>query len=81
MPSHQLKCSWEELQQTFPFIPFGTAALIQCSDDHDHTFDPQEGDSCWARLDPTEKVWNKGLAIRKVTGVPDSYVVEVDGCR
>ena len=51
-----------------PYIPFGTAALIQRSDDHDqvHTFDPQEGDSCWARLDPTENVWNKGLVIRKV---------------
>ena len=48
---------------------------------HVHTFDPQEGDSCWARLDPHENVWSKGMIIRKVTGVPDSFVVEVDGCR
>ena len=68
-----------------PYIPFGTAALMQCSsdDDHEHvcTFDPQEGDSCWARLDSTENVWSKGLVVRKVIGVPDSYVVDVDGCR
>ena len=66
-----------------PYVPFGTAALIQRTDDHDHvhTFDPQEEDSCWARLNPIENVWNKGLVIRKVIGVPDSYVVEVDGCR
>ena len=66
-----------------PCIPFGTAALIQCSDDHDQvcTFDPKEGDSCWSRLNSTENVWNKGLVIRKVIGVPESYVVEVDGCR
>ena len=52
-------------------------------DDHDHVhnFDQQEGDSCWARLDPTENVWSKGFVVRKVIGVPDSYVVEVDGCR
>ena len=66
MPSHQLKC---------PYIPFGTVALIQHSDDHDHdqvcTFEPQEGDSCWARLDPTENVWNKGFVMRKVIAVPD----------
>ena len=30
---------------------------------------------------PMENVWEKGLKVRKVIGVPDSYVVEVDGCR
>ena len=25
--------------------------------------------------------WQKGFTVRKVMGVPDSYVVEVDGCR
>ena len=56
---------------------------MQCpkTDDHDliHEFDPQEGDSCWARLDPTENVWSKGFVRRKVIGVPDSCVVEIDG--
>ena len=50
------------------------------SDDHDHElrFDPQEGDFCYARLNPMENVWEKGFIVRKVIGVPDSYVVEVD---
>ena len=75
----------QKIATNIPYIPFGTAALIQCStaDDHDHVrnFDPQEGDSCWARLDPTGNVWSKGLVVRKVIGIPDSYVVEVSGCR
>ena len=58
---------------------------MQClrSDDHDHEckFDPQEGDYCYARLNPMENVWEKGFLVRNVIGVPDSYVVEVDGCR
>ena len=28
-----------------------------------------------------ENVWEKGFIVRKVIGVPDSYVVKVDGCR
>ena len=44
-------------------------------------FDPQDGDFCYARLNPMENTWEKGFIVRKVIGVPDSYVVEVDGCR
>ena len=71
-----------------PYVPFGTAALMQCSrnvDDHDHgkvcRFEPDEGDFCYVRVNPNENVWEKGLVIRKVVGVPDSYVVEADGHR
>ena len=62
----------------------GTAALMQRprnSDDHERRFDPQVGDFCYARLNPIENVWEKGFIVRKVIGVPDSYVVKVDGCR
>ena len=50
---------------------------MQCprnSDDHDHEcrFEPQVGDSCYARLNPMEYVWGKGFIVRKVIGVPDS---------
>ena len=53
------------------------------SNDHDHErkFNPQEGDVCYARLNPMENVWEKGFVARKVIGVPDSYVVEGDGRR
>ena len=52
-------------------------------DDHDNVcrFEPNDGDSCYARLNPNENTREKGLVIRKVIGVPDSYVVEVDGSR
>ena len=36
---------------------------------------------CCVRINPNENVWEKGLVVRKVIRVPDSYVVEVDGCR
>ena len=71
-----------KIATNIPYIPFGTAAFMQHprnSDDHDHecTFEPQAGDSCYARLNPMENVWEKGFIVRKVIGVPDSYVVEV----
>ena len=75
----------QKIATNIPYIAFGNAAIMQHSNsedhEHVHTFDPQEGDSCWARLDPTENVWSKGIIIRKVIGVPDSFVEEVDGCR
>ena len=53
------------------------------SDDHDqeHRFEPNDGGSCYIRINPNENVWEKGLVIRKVIGVPDLYVVQVDGHR
>ena len=47
--------------------------------DHDNVqrLDPNDGDSCYVRINPNETVWEKGLVVRKVVGVPDSYVVEV----
>ena len=71
-----------------PYVPFRTAALMQClrnMDDHDHgkvhRFEPDDSDFCYVRINPNENVWEKGLVKRKVVGVPDSYVVEVDGHR
>ena len=75
----------QKIATNIPYIPFGTAALMQHlrNDDHDYEcrFDPQDGDFCYARLNPMENAWEKGFIVRKVIGVPDSYVVEVDGRR
>ena len=78
--------SGHRIATNIPYILFGTAALIQHSrnvDDHDNAcrFNPNDGDSCYVRINPNENVWVKGLVIRKVVGVPDSCVVEVDGHR
>ena len=73
-----------KIATNIPYIPFGTAALMQhLRDDHDHVhrFDPNDGDSCYVRINPNENVWGKGLVVRYVIGVPDLYVMEVDGCR
>ena len=74
-----------KIATNIPYIPFGTAALMQHlrNDDYDHKhkFNPNDGDSCYVRINPSENVWEKGLVVRKVTGVPDSYVVGVDGHR
>ena len=64
----------QKIATNIPYIPFGTAALMQHLrnfDDHECRFDPSEGDSCYVRINPTENVWEKGLLIRKVIGVPD----------
>ena len=75
-----------KIATNIPYIPFGTAALMHCLrnlDDHDNVprFEPNDGDSCYVRINPNENTWEKGLVIRKVIGVPDSYIVEVDGRR
>ena len=72
-----------KIATNIPYIPFGTAALMQHArnDDRDHEcrFEPSEGDVCYARLNPMENVWEKGFIVRKVIWVLDSYVVEVEG--
>ena len=75
-----------KIATNIPYIPFGTTALMQCSrniDDHDNVyrFDPNDGDSCYVRINSNENVLEKGLVVRKVVEVPDSYIVEVDGHR
>ena len=70
----------QKIATNIPYIPFGTAALMQClrNDDHECRFESQAGDSCYARLNPMENIWEKGFIVRKVIGVPDFYVVEID---
>ena len=66
----------QKIATNIPYIQFGTTALMQHpdrNDDHDHEcrFDPQDGDFCYARLNPMENVWEKSFIVRKVIGVPD----------
>ena len=74
-----------KIATNIPYIPSGTAALMQHPRNNDHDlecrFEPQAGHSCYARLNPKENVWEKVFVVRKVVGVPDFYVVEVDGRR
>ena len=55
----------QKIATNIPYIPFGTAALMQClrsnDHDHEHRFKPQVGDSCYAGLNPMEYVWEKGF--------------------
>ena len=41
--------------------------------------DFQEGDAVWIHLSPIDTRWKKGVMIRQVVGVPDSFVVDVHG--
>ena len=34
---------------------------------------------CYIHIDPNVNVWHKGTVLRKVIGVPDSYVIDMDG--
>ena len=40
-------------------------------------FEP--GDNVWVRLSPTENIWKHGVVIHNVVGVPDSFVVKING--
>ena len=58
------------------------AVLMQHKEpEHMHHFEPKDGDICYARLDPSVNQWSKGFIVRQVVGVPNLYVVEVDGHR
>ena len=71
-----------KLSTNIPCIQFGMAALMQHKEpEHKCLFEPKDGDICYARLDPSVNQWSKGFIVRQVVGVPDSYVVEVDGHR
>ena len=40
-------------------------------------FEP--GDNVWVCLSPIKNTWKQGIIIRNVVGVPDSFVVEING--
>ena len=40
-------------------------------------FEP--GDNVWVCLNPIENVWEQGVFIHSVLGVPDSFVIEING--
>ena len=40
-------------------------------------FEPN--DNVWVCLSPLENVWKQGVVIRSVVGVPDSFVVDING--
>ena len=40
-------------------------------------FEP--GDNVWVHLSPIENVWKQGVIIRNVVGVPDSFIIEING--
>ena len=39
----------------------------------------EHGDSVWVHPSPIENVWKQGIIIRSVVGVPDSFVIEING--
>ena len=40
-------------------------------------FEPD--DNVWVRLSPLQYVWRQGIVICRVVGVPDSFVIEING--
>ena len=40
-------------------------------------FEP--GDNVWVCLSPIENSWKQGVIIHDVVGVPDSFVIEING--
>ena len=40
-------------------------------------FEPN--DNVWVHLSPLENVWKQGVIIHSVVGVPDSFVIKING--
>ena len=40
-------------------------------------FEPN--DNVWVHLSPLENIWKQGIVIHNVVGVPDSFVIEING--
>ena len=40
-------------------------------------FEP--GDNVWVQLSPIENTWKPGIVIHSVVGVPDTFIVEING--
>ena len=40
-------------------------------------FEPN--DNVWVRLSPLENIWKQGIVICNVVGVPDSFIVKING--
>ena len=70
-----------KIATNIPCVPFGMAALVHRTESPEHVrqFNPKDGDVCYVHIDPNINVWYKGTVLRKVIGVPDSYVIDVDG--
>ena len=41
--------------------------------------DFEPNDNVWVCLSPVENVWKQGVIIRSVVGVPDSFIIEING--
>ena len=72
------------LTSNLPVIHNSNPELVaerQPSDDSSRTrsvnFEP--GDNVWVCLSPLGKVWKQGIVICSVIGVPDSFVVKING--
>ena len=76
----QLFCG-QKFATNIPSIPYGTTAIVQCSDSPTcvRWFDPQDGDHCYICINPNMNEWVKGTIVRQVIRVPNSFVVNVDG--
>ena len=74
----------QRLASNLPVICNSNPELVaerQPSDDLSRTrsvnFEP--GDNVWVHLRPLENVWKQSIIIHSVVGVPDSFVIEING--
>ena len=75
--SHRLASNLPVIRNSNPEL----VAEQQPSDDSSRTrsvnFKP--GDNVWVHLSPLENVWKQGIVIHSVVGVPDSFIIKING--
>ena len=72
------------LASNLPIIHNSNPELVaeqQPLDDSSRTWNVnfEPGDNVWVCLSPTENVQKQGVIIRNVVGVPDSFVIKING--
>ena len=74
---HRLASNLPVLHNSNPELAAERQPLDKPSRTREVNFEP--GDNVWVCLSPLENTWKQGIIIRSVVGVPDSFVMEING--
>ena len=75
--SHRLASNLPIIHSSNPELVAERQPKDEPSRTREVNFEP--GDNVWVCLSPKENTWKQGIVIHNVVGVPDSFVVEING--
>ena len=75
--SHKLASNLPVIHNSNPELVAERQPLDDSSRTRSVNFEP--GDNVWVRPSPIENSWKQGVIIHSVVGVPDSFVIKING--